>query len=99
MSQSNKYRSAIRQITVAAALATLFAGTSNAEAIRNHHGLAEGEYKFMGNISSESNKCNCTSTSYLDKIWDYENPLNQYWNQITPENSGKWGSVEQKLLC
>jgi endo-1,4-beta-xylanase len=34
---------------------------------------------------------------YLGNIYQYSTPLNfsTYWNQVTPENSGKWGSVEQ----
>ena len=41
--------------------------------------LAAGRDKFLG--------CGTSST-----IWPN---LNQYWNQITPGNDGKWGSVEQ----
>ena len=42
--------------------------------------MAEGKSKFLGNIH------------YQGII-----PLNfdQYWNQVTPENSGKWPSCEQ----
>lgn len=40
--------------------------------------LAEGKPKFLGNIIG-----NHVPSSY-----------NVYWNQITPGNSGKWGSVE-----
>ncbi len=40
--------------------------------------LADGHRKFLGNIISSSIPTNFDS----------------YWNQVTPENSGKWGSVE-----
>ncbi|MCV9386602.1 endo-1,4-beta-xylanase [Reichenbachiella ulvae] len=36
--------------------------------------------KFLGNISQGSNNSDWT----------------QYWNQVTPENGGKWGSVERE---
>jgi endo-1,4-beta-xylanase len=40
--------------------------------------IAEGKCKFLGNIIANS-----IPTSF-----------NTYWNQVTPENGGKWGSVE-----
>src|SRR3990172_5542363 len=40
--------------------------------------LAEGYDKFLGNVYS---------TAQLPKFADY-------WNQVTPENAGKWGSAE-----
>ena len=40
--------------------------------------LAEGHDKFLGNVYS---------TAQLPKFADY-------WNQVTPENAGKWGSAE-----
>ena len=40
--------------------------------------IATGHPKFVGNIIN-----NYVPTSY-----------DTYWNQVTPENSGKWGSVE-----
>lgn len=40
--------------------------------------IAEGKEKWLGNIYSSSQIDNFTS----------------YWNQVTPENAGKWGSVE-----
>lgn len=40
--------------------------------------LADGHYKFLGNVYA---------TSQMEN-WE------QYWNQVTPENDGKWGSVE-----
>lgn len=40
--------------------------------------IANGSKKFLGNIYSSS------------QIQDF----NKYWNQVTPENAGKWGSVE-----
>ena len=40
--------------------------------------LAEGDCNFVGNIISNSVPSN----------------FNDYWNQVTPENAGKWGSVE-----
>lgn len=42
--------------------------------------LADGKNKFVGNILTDGNKI---ATSYL-----------KYWNQVTPGNAGKWGSVE-----
>jgi len=39
--------------------------------------LAEGHDKFLGNVIGSSIPAN----------------FNSYWNQVTPENSGKWGSV------
>ena len=40
--------------------------------------LAEGKNKFLG----------CSTSSYISKY------LDRYWNQVTPGNDGKWGSVE-----
>lgn len=40
--------------------------------------IAEGQEKFLGNVYSASQVVDFTS----------------YWNQVTPENAGKWGSVE-----
>jgi len=40
--------------------------------------IAKDKGKFLGNIYSQSQLTN----------------FNQYWNQVTPENAGKWGSVE-----
>jgi endo-1,4-beta-xylanase len=42
--------------------------------------IAEGQAKFLGNVISNG----------------YNPPptFSTYWNQVTPENSGKWGSVE-----
>jgi len=40
--------------------------------------IADGQDKFLGNIYSNSQLENFTS----------------YWNQVAPENAGKWGSVE-----
>ncbi|MAL17869.1 MAG: hypothetical protein CL670_12355 [Balneola sp.] len=40
--------------------------------------IAEGKAKWLGNVHS---------STQLERFLDY-------WNQITPENSGKWGSVE-----
>ncbi|MBI5474120.1 MAG: endo-1,4-beta-xylanase [Ignavibacteriae bacterium] len=42
--------------------------------------LAQGQKKYLGNVIS--NGFNIRS--------DFQN----YWNQVTPENAGKWGSVE-----
>jgi endo-1,4-beta-xylanase len=42
--------------------------------------LALGYDKFLGNVHSGSS----TTPAHWDK----------YWNQVTPENAGKWGSVE-----
>ena len=41
--------------------------------------IAEGKEKYLGNIYS---------TDQLPEFTDY-------WNQVTPENAGKWGSVER----
>ncbi|WP_017730208.1 endo-1,4-beta-xylanase [Nafulsella turpanensis] len=41
--------------------------------------IAEGQEKYLGNIYS---------TAQLPGFTDY-------WNQVTPENAGKWGSVER----
>lgn len=46
--------------------------------------LAEGEDKFLGNIMPSSEQY-----GYVVR-----NDFGDYWNQVTPENSGKWGSVE-----
>nr|BAF57476.1 putative glycosyl hydrolase family10 [uncultured symbiotic protist of Cryptocercus punctulatus] len=40
--------------------------------------LAQGKSKFLGNIVGSSVPSN----------------YNNYWNQVTPENGGKWGSVQ-----
>lgn len=40
--------------------------------------LATGQTKFVGNVYS------CSQLPYFES----------YWNQVTPENAGKWGSVE-----
>jgi endo-1,4-beta-xylanase len=42
--------------------------------------LANGHEKFLGNVDS--------GNPNIPAHWD------TYWNQITPENAGKWGSVE-----
>ena len=44
-----------------------------------HAQLARGQEKFLGNVYSRA------------QIPDFE----KYWNQVTPENAGKWGSVER----
>jgi endo-1,4-beta-xylanase len=41
--------------------------------------LAQGKCKFLGNIIANSTPVDFTT----------------YWNQVTPENGGKWGQVEQ----
>ncbi|MCW5910923.1 MAG: endo-1,4-beta-xylanase [Cyclobacteriaceae bacterium] len=40
--------------------------------------IAEGKCKFLGNVIANN----------------VPSSFNTYWNQVTPENSGKWGSVE-----
>jgi len=40
--------------------------------------IAEGKPKFLGNVSSPAQAADFTD----------------YWNQVTPENAGKWGSAE-----
>lgn len=42
--------------------------------------IAENETKFLGNIHAPTQLTNFTD----------------HWNQVTPENAGKWGSVEQQ---
>lgn len=44
----------------------------------NAQPLAAGQSKFLGGIYSDAQRVNLT----------------QYFNQVTPENAGKWGSVE-----
>src|SRR5437868_6005226 len=41
--------------------------------------MAQGQAKFLGNILGNS---------------QYDPDFATYWNQVTVENSGKWGSVE-----
>lgn len=41
--------------------------------------IATGKSKFLGNVWSTSQEVDFT----------------EYWNQVTPENAGKWGSVER----
>nr|MDA3929867.1 endo-1,4-beta-xylanase [Prolixibacteraceae bacterium] len=41
--------------------------------------IADGQKKFLGNIYSSAQRTNFT----------------EYWNQVAPENAGKWGSVER----
>jgi len=41
--------------------------------------LADGKARFLGCIFSPTSEPN----------------LEKYWNQVVPENSGKWGSVER----
>ena len=47
-------------------------------AAQSQNPIADGKEKFLGSIHSAT------------QIQDFE----QYWNQVTPENAGKWGSVE-----
>jgi endo-1,4-beta-xylanase len=42
--------------------------------------LADGKNKFLGNIITDGNNI---ASNYL-----------KYWNQVTPGNAGKWGSIE-----
>ena len=44
--------------------------------------LADGQTKYLGNIYSPSQAAN--TAPYF----------HHYWNQVTPENEGKWGSVQ-----
>ena len=43
--------------------------------------LAKGQSKFLGNI--------------IHSGYSIHSDFSNYWNQVTPENAGKWGSVEQ----
>lgn len=42
--------------------------------------IAQGKKKFLGNVYSAAQQERFT----------------EYWNQVTPENAGKWGSIERK---
>ncbi len=53
-------------------------GTNNTVYTRTGLALANGKSKWLGNVWSTSQESNFTN----------------YWNQVTPENTGKWGSVE-----
>lgn len=48
-------------------------------AVSQEKPIADGMEKFLGNVYSSS------------QLSGYET----YWNQVTPENAGKWGSVER----
>jgi len=56
----------------------LIAGVLCITASTAHAQIAVGKSKFLGNIVAGNVPSN----------------FNAYWNQVTPENSGKWGSVE-----
>jgi endo-1,4-beta-xylanase len=43
--------------------------------------LADGQSKFLGNVIG-------------DDGYNIPSNFDSYWNQVTPENSGKWGSAE-----
>ena len=43
--------------------------------------LAKGKSKFLGNV--------------IHSGYNIHSDFSNYWNQVTPENAGKWGSVEQ----
>jgi len=51
---------------------------SNAELFGQSNPIAKDKTKYLGNIYSQAQLPN----------------FNQYWNQVVPENAGKWGSVE-----
>lgn len=53
-------------------------GTDGSPEIMLMDPIALGQPKFLGNVYSGS------------QVVDFA----QYWNQVTPENAGKWGSVE-----
>lgn len=46
-------------------------------------GLSAGQSKFLGNI-----------IGLTDSLPEVPTDFKTYWNQVSPENSGKWGSVE-----
>lgn len=46
----------------------------------NAASIAEGSGRYLGNVSS----------SYSGVVSNFD----EYWNQLTPENAGKWGNVE-----
>ncbi|WP_071781118.1 endo-1,4-beta-xylanase [Adhaeribacter aquaticus] len=50
----------------------------NAAAMGQTNPIAKGHPKFLGNIYSNAQRAGFTN----------------YWNQVAPENAGKWGSVE-----
>jgi endo-1,4-beta-xylanase len=61
-------------------LKCLFAFALLLGASRSPGQIAEGKEKFLGNIISNG--------------YSPPSSFSTYWNQVTPENSGKWGSVE-----
>src|SRR5688572_8770250 len=89
----------IRSSLVLKGLGAAFAFSMAAAAIAqqpNWMGIAQGEYKYLGNISASSVGCgnNCVWTSFFDRQLDLDNKFNGLWSGVTPENAGKWGSVE-----
>lgn len=53
-------------------------GRENVVVFPPNNAIARNSFKFLGNVYSNSQLPNFT----------------EYWNQVTPENAGKWGSVE-----
>jgi len=63
-------------------------------------------FSFSGTSEEQSSECAAvaelapekSSVSYVGNIWreevDSDAEFTQLWNQITPENAGKWGEVE-----
>lgn len=52
--------------------------------------LSSNPDKFLGNITS-GGEIDCTDQTYLDNCGE---KFYELWNQITPENESKWGSIE-----
>lgn len=65
-------------LLLAACLIVILLINVNARFVSANAGLSESKPKFLGNIISS----------------DVPTNFNGYWNQITPENSTKWGHVE-----
>jgi endo-1,4-beta-xylanase len=61
-------------------LTILFTGIFSSSLLTFAQPLAHNKDKFVGNVIRNGNQ--------IEAIFD------DYWNQVTPENAGKWGSVE-----
>jgi len=59
-------------------VAATFTVTSLVQSNVNSNAIAAGQAKFLGGVC-----CGAQGANFTD-----------YWNQVTPENAGKWGSVE-----
>lgn len=61
-------------------LGSLFTAVTSLSSAQQVSPIAENEPKFLGNIHAPTQLTGFT----------------EHWNQVTPENAGKWGSVEQQ---